>query len=80
MDTIELKETDNYNDYDGTVSLHQRIANHGRAFTAKEIAGLLNVSPVTIFKQAKKGLIPSFRVGTCVRFEPKKLAEWLAKQ
>jgi excisionase family DNA binding protein len=61
------------------LSLHMRIANHGRAFTAKELAGLLNVSPVTIFKQAKKGLIPSFRVGTCVRFEPKKL-EWLSKQ
>jgi excisionase family DNA binding protein len=67
-------------DGSGIVSLQTRIANHGRALTAKELADLLNVSPVTVFKQAKKGLIPSFRIGTCVRFEPKKTAEWLSKQ
>jgi excisionase family DNA binding protein len=61
-------------------SLQARIANFGRALTAKELAELLNVSPITIFKQAKKGVIPCFRIGTCVRFEPKKTAEWLAKQ
>lgn len=66
-------------DTDGT-SLQSRIANYGHALTAKELAELLNVSPVTVFKQAKKGLIPSFRIGTCVRFEPRKTAEWLSKQ
>jgi excisionase family DNA binding protein len=55
-----------------SLSLQSRIANYGRALTAKELAELLNVSPVTVFKQAKKGLIPSFRIGTCVRFEPTK--------
>jgi excisionase family DNA binding protein len=61
-------------------SLQSRIANYGRALTAKELAELLNVSTVTVFKQAKKGIIPSFRIGTCVRFEPKKTAEWLSRQ
>jgi excisionase family DNA binding protein len=67
-------------DIQNGLSLQSRIANYGRALTAKELADLLNVSPVTVFKQAKKGLIPSFRIGTCVRFEPKKTAEWLARR
>jgi hypothetical protein len=35
------------------------------------------VSRITIFKQAKAGRIPSFRIGTCVRFDPKIVANWL---
>lgn len=62
------------------ISIRERIANYDRALTAKELAGMLGVSPITLFKLAKRGLIPCFRVGTCVRFEPKKTAEWLAKQ
>lgn len=62
------------------ISIRERIASYGRALKAKELAGLLNVSHITLLKQAKRGLIPSFRVGTCVRFEPKETAEWLAKQ
>jgi excisionase family DNA binding protein len=73
--TETLENTDTQNK-----SLQTRIADFGRALTAKELAKLLNVSPITIFKQAKKGVIPCFRIGTCVRFEPKKTADWLAKQ
>jgi hypothetical protein len=34
---------------------------------------------VTIFKQAAAGRIPSFCVGTCVRFDPRAVAQWLRK-
>jgi excisionase family DNA binding protein len=47
------------------------------ALTADELSHLLAVSRVTIFKQAKAGRIPSFRIGTCVRFDPKIVSEWL---
>jgi excisionase family DNA binding protein len=46
------------------MSLADQIEKIGRALTAKEIATLLHVSPITIFKQAAAGRIPSFRVGT----------------
>jgi excisionase family DNA binding protein len=49
----------------------------GRALTADELASMLTVSRITIFKQAKAGRIPSFRIGTCVRFDPKSVARWL---
>ena len=77
---MEIKERVNNTDTANAVSLQNRISTFGRALTAKELAELLNVSPITIFKQAKKGIIPCFRIGTCVRFEPKKTADWLSRQ
>lgn len=62
------------------MSLPEQIEKVGRALTAEELARLLSVSKVTIFKQAAAGRIPSFRVGTCVRFDPKAVANWLRCQ
>jgi len=64
-----------------TVSLADQIEQTGRALTADDLARVLSVSSaITIFKQAKGGRIPSFRIGTCVRFDPKTTADWLRKQ
>jgi excisionase family DNA binding protein len=60
-----------------SVSLADQVENTGRALTADELARLLSVSRITIFKQAKAGRIPSFRIGTCVRFDPSAVAKWL---
>src|SRR6266700_7952788 len=62
-----------------SMSLPDRIERIGRALTAGELASMLNVSRITIFKQAKAGRIPSFRIGTCVRFDPKTMADWLRR-
>jgi len=62
------------------LSLIERIKNMDHAMTADELAEILAVSPVTIFKHAKAGRIPSFRIGTCVRFDPHSVAEWLRRQ
>ena len=62
------------------LTLADQIERCERALTAKELAFLLAVSEVTIFKQAKAGRIPSFRVGTCVRFDPRAVACWLRTQ
>jgi excisionase family DNA binding protein len=61
------------------VSLADKIEKIARAITAKELAGFLSVSEVTIFKHAAAGRIPSFRVGSCVRFDPREVAAWLRK-
>ena len=61
-------------------SLADQIERTGRALTAAELARLLSVSRITIFKQAKAGRIPSFRIGALVRFCPKAVAQWLRKQ
>jgi excisionase family DNA binding protein len=62
------------------VSIRDRIANYGKALNAEQLADLLGVSEITIYKHAKAGKIPSFRIGTCVRFCPKTVADWIARQ
>jgi len=61
------------------LSLANRIERMGRALTADELAEMLTVSRITIFKLAKAGRIPCFRIGTCVRFDPRAVANWLRK-
>jgi excisionase family DNA binding protein len=46
------------------------------ALSAKEMARLLQLSPGQIYKLARK-TIPSFRVCGSVRFDPRRVAEWL---
>ena len=60
-------------------SLPDRIEQFGHALTAAELAQLLAVSRITVFKMAKAGRIPCFRIGTCVRFDPRAVAQWLRK-
>jgi excisionase family DNA binding protein len=64
----------------GSLSVADRIERSEQALTAEQLAAFLNVSKVTIFKQAASGRIPSFRVGTCVRFCGKTVASWLRRQ
>lgn len=61
-------------------TLADQIAKTGHALTASELSSILAVSIKTIFKQAKAGRIPSFRVGTCVRFDPHTVGKWLRTQ
>ncbi|MCU1219840.1 MAG: DNA-binding protein, partial [Candidatus Angelobacter sp.] len=61
-------------------SIANQIEHTGHAVTAEELADILSVPRITTFKQAKAGRIPSFRIGTCVRFDPKTTADWLRKQ
>lgn len=61
------------------ITLAEQIEQTGHALTADELAQLLNVSRVTVFKLAKTGRIPSFRIGTCVRFDPWAIAAWLRR-
>jgi excisionase family DNA binding protein len=59
------------------ISLPQQIVEIRGAITASEVAALLSLSPIPVYKMAKAGRMPSFRVGTAVRFDPRALAEWL---
>jgi excisionase family DNA binding protein len=64
-----------------TLTVTQKIARDVKgALTAKQLAGMLNISPKTVFKLAKAGRIPSFRVGSAVRFDPRHVIDWLRRQ
>ena len=51
-----------------------------RTMTATQLAAILAVSRIAIYKVAKKNRIPSFRIGSCVRFDPKAVANWFRSQ
>ena len=60
-------------------SLPDQIERIPHAITAAQLAQLLAVSRITVFKLAKAGRIPCFRIGTCVRFDPRAVATWLRR-
>jgi excisionase family DNA binding protein len=62
------------------MSIADQIVKFAHALTAEDLAKFLSGSRITIFKQAAAGRIPSFRIGTCVRFDPKAVATWLRAQ
>jgi excisionase family DNA binding protein len=62
------------------MSLASRIKAIHRALTAEELGDMLQVSRLTILRRAKRGSIPSFRVGSCVRFDSAAIAKWLMQQ
>lgn len=61
------------------LTLAERIERSEGAMTADILAKLLGVSKITIFKFAKADRIPCFRIGTCVRFDPRAVATWVRK-
>ena len=61
-------------------SLASRVRNMHGALDADELAKLLGVAKVTILRRAKRGKIPSFRIGTMVRFDPQAISRWLLEQ
>ncbi len=64
-----------------TLTLTRKILRSAKgALTAKQLAEVLNISPKTVFKLAKAGRIPSFRVGTAVRFDARLIVDWLRRQ
>jgi excisionase family DNA binding protein len=47
------------------------------AWTAEELAEVLSLSRKHIYKLAKKGRMPSLRIGGAIRFDPHATAAWL---
>ena len=47
------------------------------AWTAEELAEVLSLSRKHIYKLAKKGRMPSLRIGGAIRFDPHAIAAWL---
>lgn len=64
-----------------TLTLTKKIARGTKgALTAKQLGEMLSISPKTIFKLARAGRIPSFRIGTAVRFDARLVIDWLRQQ
>lgn len=59
------------------MTIAEQIQQSNHALTARELARLLNVHRLTIYRNVKAGRLKCFYVGASIRFEPKAVAEWL---
>jgi len=59
------------------VAIADSIEQLEHCLTAADLSRLLNVHKLTIYRLAEAGTLPSFRLGTCVRFDPRAVAKWL---
>ena len=48
--------------------------------TAQEVAQLLAVDHITVYRLARKGKLPGFKVGNLWRFDRRTLEGWMARQ
>jgi len=58
-------------------SLASLVRRRRTAWTAEELAEVLSLSRKHIYKMAKKGRMPSLRIGGAIRFDPHTTAAWL---
>ena len=49
-------------------------------FTVQEVAKYLRMQPVTIYKHAKYGKLPCFKVGANWRFKKSTIDRWISDQ
>jgi PTS system nitrogen regulatory IIA component len=48
-----------------------------KLLTIQDVSALLQMSPSTVYKYAEKGKIPSFKIGTCLRFFEEEITNYL---
>jgi excisionase family DNA binding protein len=58
--------------------LLNNLAQCDHALNCREVAALLQLHPLTVYRYARQGRLPAFRVGSAVRFNPQVLAQFLA--
>ena len=56
------------------------IMSESTVFTVQELAEYLKMKPVTIYKHAKSGKLPCFKVGANWRFKKSTIDSWIAEQ
>lgn len=55
----------------------ERLVGCERLLTAKELGAILSISPKTLYSYVTRGMIPHFKIESCVRFRGVEIAEWL---
>jgi excisionase family DNA binding protein len=67
------------NDNRAPIDIRDKLASFNRAMRVEDVSALLNIAPKTVYRLASKNVLPSFKVGASLRFNPSALAKWLGK-
>jgi excisionase family DNA binding protein len=49
----------------------------GRIVTIEELATILKVHPITVYRMVKRGELPAFRIGRVWRLDSEQIDHWL---
>ncbi len=59
------------------VSVLENLQRQKTLLTAEALAEILNVAEVSVYRWSKKGLLPSVKIGTALRFDPVRVVQAL---
>lgn len=62
------------------MGLVDEIESQKGAITIEWLAAKLTISPKTLCKMVQRGRLPAFRIGGCIRLNPKTVADWLRRR
>lgn len=81
MSRVSRKESNaDMAEFSNSMELVQKLEAGNSALKARDLAQLFGVTQQHIYKLAAQGVIPSFRIGAAVRFDPATIAEWLRRK
>lgn len=49
-------------------------------WTADDVAAHVKMHPQTVYRMAREGRIPSYKIGSALRFRPSEVREWAESQ
>lgn len=56
------------------------IASNKPALTVQDVSKMLNMEIHSIYRHVRQGVIPYFRVGASIRFDPDRFQDWYNNQ
>lgn len=62
------------------LNLIEELESRRGGIKVADLACILGVDDKHIYRMAARGLLPSFRVGGAVRFDPQEIAKWLRER
>jgi len=62
------------------VNMPESQENMNSLLNPSQVAGLLGMSRVWVYKQVEKGLLPFYRVGEAIRFNPEEIQGYLEQR
>lgn len=75
-----VKETRPALQENSKTDLVTRLEQRSGAIRVSELARILTMSRTTVYQMVEAGRIPHYRIGDSIRFDPVRIASWLAEQ
>jgi excisionase family DNA binding protein len=62
------------------MTIVEQLEQIGRALTVDDVARLLAMHKLSVYRLCSRGSLPHYRIGTCLRFDPHSIAKYLRER